>query len=117
MLGLQTDIPSSFPDHFTKPKAFSIDSDVQGDRHLTLKRILTVVERVVFTLLSVGVSILLPEFSSTMAFLGSFSAFIICVIGPISAKVALAGRIGALDAIFLATASVMATWGTVAAFW
>jgi vesicular inhibitory amino acid transporter len=84
---------------------------------LTFKRIMTVVERVTFTLLSVGVSILVPEFSSMMAFLGSFSAFVICVIGPISAKMVLADRIELLDALILVVASVMAVWGTVAAFW
>jgi vesicular inhibitory amino acid transporter len=52
-----------------------------------------------------------------MAFLGSFSAFMICVIGPISAKIALEGRCKSVDALLLAIAIVMATWGTIAAFW
>lgn len=64
-----------------------------------------------------AVSILIPEFSSVMAFLGSFSAFMLCVIGPISAKSALAGRWGVLDVLLLIVAVIMAVWGTVAPFW
>jgi vesicular inhibitory amino acid transporter len=41
----------------------------------------------------------------------------ICVIGPISAKIALEGRCGLVDVSLLAIAIVMATWGTLAAFW
>lgn len=51
-----------------------------------------------------------------MAFLGSFSAFMLCVIGPISAKVMLAGRCGVFDAAILGLGVLMAVWGTVAAF-
>ncbi|KAH7924856.1 hypothetical protein BV22DRAFT_1012389 [Leucogyrophana mollusca] len=91
--------------------------DVALTRQQTLKRGLIAVERAVLPLLSVAVSILVPEFSSLMAFLGSFSAFVICVIGPISAKVALSGRCSLFDASMLLIASVMAVWGTVAAFW
>jgi solute carrier family 32 (vesicular inhibitory amino acid transporter) len=112
MLGLDVDpvIPDESPDAATPSTC------AQQHSRIT-KRILTAVERVVFTLLSVTVSILVPEFSSMMAFLGSFSAFMICVIGPISAKVALASRCGMFDALLLTAAIVMATWGTVAAFW
>jgi solute carrier family 32 (vesicular inhibitory amino acid transporter) len=66
-------------------------------------------------LLSVGVSILVPEFSAMMAFLGSFSAFMLCVIGPIMAKVVMAGRCSLFDGIVLIAASVMAVWGILAA--
>jgi len=65
----------------------------------------------------VAVSILVPEFSSVMAFLGSFSAFMLCVIGPVSAKSALAGRWSVWDVLLLVVAVIMAVWGTVAAFW
>jgi len=82
-----------------------------------LNLLLFVVERVSVPVLSITVSILVPEFSSLMAFLGSFSAFMICVIGPISAKIALEGRCKSIDALLLAVAIVMATWGTMAAFW
>lgn len=73
-------------------------------------------QRVAVTLLSVGVSILIPEFSSMMAFLGSFSAFLLCIIGPITAKVAIAGKCGVFDGLIVVIAIVMAVWGTVAAF-
>jgi vesicular inhibitory amino acid transporter len=95
------------PDLIHKPPSASTE---------TTRHILVVVERTLLTLLSVTVSILVPDFSSMMAFLGSFSAFIICIIGPISAKVALTGRCGLFDAFVLFLGCVMAVWGTVAAF-
>ena len=81
-----------------------------------LNQILIVVERSVFALMAVAFSIFIPEFSAMMAFLGSFSAFLLCVIGPVSAKVALEGKCSWLDAVLLLMAFVMATWGTIAAF-
>lgn len=76
----------------------------------------TVIQRVLVTSLSILVSILVPEFSSMMAFLGSFSAFILCVIGPITAKIMLAGRCGIFDGVILALSIMKATWGTAVAF-
>lgn len=87
------------------------------ERSRRVRQILTVAERSMFTVVSVAVSILVPEFSSMMAFLGSFSAFLICVIGPVFAKVMLAGHCGVWDGFILAIAVVMAVWGTGAAFW
>lgn len=114
MLGLETTPPPTSPDQNASKVDKSSSNHTQNQR---LKRILTVVERVAFTLLSVGVSILIPEFSAIMAFLGSFSAFMLCVIGPVLAKSALAGRWGFLDIVLLIIAVVMAAWGTFAAFW
>lgn len=88
----------------------------QAKRPRFIKDTLIVVERTVFACLSVAVSILIPEFSSMMAFVGSFSAFMLCVIGPVAAKIALAGKCGWKDAALMVIAIVMATWGTVAAF-
>ncbi|KAJ6615354.1 transmembrane amino acid transporter protein-domain-containing protein [Mycena sp. CBHHK59/15] len=88
----------------------------QHGARVSLKGALGVLQRVVVTLLSVAVSILVPEFSAAMAFLGSFSAFVLCVIGPISAKVAIEGRCGVFDGLVLALAVVMGVWGTGAAF-
>lgn len=90
---------------------------VSQDHHLALKKFLTIVERAVFAMVSVGASILVPEFSSMMAFLGSFSAFLLCVIGPVSAKVALSGRCSLWDGLLFVTAVIMAVWGTAAALW
>jgi len=50
-----------------------------------------------------------------MAFLGSFSAFTICIIGPVSAHIRLNGA-RQLDLAILFVAILMATWGTIAAF-
>ena len=68
------------------------------------------------TLLAVGVSISVPDFSALMAFLGSFSAFMICVIGPIGANIAISGKCTFFDGLTLGLATIMAVWGTVAAF-
>ncbi|SJL05997.1 uncharacterized protein ARMOST_09333 [Armillaria ostoyae] len=80
------------------------------------KRILGMIQRVAITLLSVGVSVLVPDFSAVMAFLGSFSAFLIVVIGPIGAHIAIKGSCGVFDAVAVGLAVVMAVWGTAAAF-
>lgn len=81
-----------------------------------LKRFFMATERIMVPVLSITVSILVPQFSSLMAFLGSFSAFVICVIGPISAKIAMTGRCHRFDAAILAVSTVMAVWGTISAF-
>jgi len=112
MLGLD---PPSSPEDDVK---ISISTVAQGAAsQLNIKYMLAIMERIVFTVLSVGVSILIPEFGSVMAFLGSFSAFMLCVIGPVSAKSALVGHWRAWDILLLVVAIVMAAWGTFAAFW
>ena len=45
-----------------------------------LRRILTILERTAMAAFSVVVSVVVPEFSSMMAFLGSFSSFLLCVL-------------------------------------
>ncbi|KAH7883747.1 transmembrane amino acid transporter protein-domain-containing protein [Phlebopus sp. FC_14] len=82
-----------------------------------MKRMLIAIERIMVPALSISVSILVPQFSVLMAFLGSFSAFVICVIGPISAKIALTGRCHWFDAILLGMSVVMAAWGTFSTIW
>lgn len=117
MLGIETG-PIFADDHGAKPTSQDMESAVtntKGGR--TLNHILTAVERALFTLCSVVVSIFVPEFSSMMAFLGAFSSFLLCVIGPISAKIALARRCGFWDGFLLVTGVIMAAWGTIAAFW
>ncbi|KZT74700.1 hypothetical protein DAEQUDRAFT_700682 [Daedalea quercina L-15889] len=86
-------------------------------RHRARNGALTVVERALFTLCSVAVSIFVPDFSSMMAFLGAFSSFLLCVIGPVSAKIALAGHCSWWDGFLLVSGVIMATWGTIASFW
>lgn len=110
MLGI--DDPTSFQGSI-KPQ---LDTQLSTARRLS-NRVFFIVERISVPALSILVSVLVPEFSSLMAFIGSFSAFMICVIGPISAKVALQGRCSLIDASLLVIATVMATWGTLAAFW
>ena len=87
--------------------------------HKGTKTLLVALERTALTLLSVAVSVLVPEFASVMAVLGSTFSFVLCIIGPVCAKVALAGgvrRCGAWDALVLAVSGAMAVWGTVCAF-
>ena len=84
-----------------------------------LKRALVAAERCALALLSVAVSILVPEFASVMAVLGATFSFVLCIIGPVCAKVALAGgarRCGPWDALLLLVSSAMAVWGTMCAF-
>ncbi|KIJ21596.1 hypothetical protein PAXINDRAFT_63380 [Paxillus involutus ATCC 200175] len=85
--------------------------------HQLRNRIIVVIERVMVPVMSIVVSIAVPQFSSLMAFLGSFSAFVICVIGPISAKIAMTGRCQWHDAVLLGISTLMAVWGTFSAFW
>ncbi|KAI9062988.1 hypothetical protein FKP32DRAFT_1628555 [Trametes sanguinea] len=100
-----------------------------------VKRALIAVERTALTLLAVAVSILVPEFASVMAVLGSTFSFVLCVIGPVAAKVALEGvglagggegvvaglggwvrRCGVWDWVLLVGSTLMAVWGTICAF-
>ena len=73
-------------------------------------------ERIALALLAVTVSILVPEFSTMMAFLGSFSAFVLCVIGPVCAKVALQRKCSYFDGALLVSSIIFTIWGTSAAF-
>lgn len=116
MLGIEgSPLPAS-PEDSTRSKGALHDKSPPDTRYVLLKRGMIMVERVLFTVSAVTVSILVPEFSTVMAFLGSFSAFVLCVIGPVSAKVALAGRCGPFDALLLGLGVVCAVWGTVSAF-
>lgn len=81
----------------------------------SFKRGLLIVERVAVVLAVVAVSILVPDFSSMMAILGSFSAFLICVIGPMAAKLTLDGH-SAKDVSFIVVAIAMGAWGSYVAF-
>ncbi|TCD64000.1 hypothetical protein EIP91_004702 [Steccherinum ochraceum] len=116
LLGI--DPSSSAPDdHGLAVKANDSPNPSFLERHHALKNTFVTIERTIFVFLSVAISVLIPEFSSMMAFLGAFSAFLLCVIGPVTAKIALQGRIKPFDAFLLLTAVVMACWGTGAAFW
>lgn len=113
MFGIEA---SSLPDvhgHDVPSAAIAV-RPAKRSRFLT--NTLIFLERSVFACLAVAVSIFIPEFSAMMAFLGSFSAFLLCVIGPISAKAALAGRCSLGDALLLLVGVIMTAWGTVAAF-
>jgi len=82
----------------------------------SLKRQLVACERITLVCLAVVVSILVPNFGSIMAILGSFSVFVLCVIGPIAAKIALERKATTADVTILVASTAMAMWGTVAAF-
>jgi len=80
------------------------------------KRVMRIVQRVSLTLLVVYVSISVPEFSALMAFLGSFSAFMLSIVGPVTAKVMIEGRGSLYDWMIIVIGVVMAIWGTISAF-
>lgn len=117
LLGIDPAVPSSDDHGLSKTDADGEHKVSFLERHAALKNTFVTIERTICVFLSVAVSILVPEFSSMMAFLGAFSAFLLCVIGPVSAKISLNGRVQVLDVFLLTMAVVMASWGTVAAFW
>ncbi|KAF8559229.1 hypothetical protein OG21DRAFT_1403136 [Imleria badia] len=108
MLGLEITSP---------PVSVEDGKGLASESQQNLNRFLVVLERIMVPVMSILVSILIPQFSSLMAFLGSFSAFVICVIGPISAKIAMSGRCPWYDAVLLGVSTLMAVWGTISAFW
>lgn len=113
LLGI--DVPLSAPEELAvKPDGLSIAP--KGTHFGRWKRLLGILQRVFLTTLAVLVSIAVPEFSSMMAFLGSFSAFLLSVVGPVLAKVMINGRCGRFDALIILVGLVMAVWGTAAAF-
>ncbi|OJT11826.1 Vacuolar amino acid transporter 1 [Trametes pubescens] len=134
ILGIDTSgvAPSSTSDHghgpsTTTPNGFPIAPSPLRKSPPAVKAALIALERSVLTLLAVAVSILVPEFASVMAVLGSTFSFVLCVIGPVSAKVALAGAGGGVgggwwrrcqwwDGLLLVVSASMAVWGTICAF-
>lgn len=96
-------------------KPNGLTTATQGS-HVFLKRFFAVTQRVVMAMLSVTISILVPDFGAMMALLGSFAAFALCLIGPLSAKVALTGHCSMKDGMLLAVGVIMAIWGMVATF-
>lgn len=115
LLGLDTTPISSPEELAAKPDGLSSISP-QGS-HVRLKKALAIIQRIVVTVLSVSVSIAIPEFSSMMAFLGSFTAFMLSIVGPVLAKIMIDGRCGFFDGSLVALGIGMAVWGTLAAFW
>jgi solute carrier family 32 (vesicular inhibitory amino acid transporter) len=106
---------------------YTLNDDLEADQkspiaqalkfNRSLKRVLIICERIGLACLAVAVSILVPDFGTIMAILGSFSVFVLCVIGPIVAKMSLEGKGTIVDVVILTCSIVMALWGTVAAFW
>ncbi|EJT97835.1 hypothetical protein DACRYDRAFT_91301 [Dacryopinax primogenitus] len=98
--------------------ADSSDPKSSGHKRLLTKQTLYIVlTRVVLSLVVVLTAILIPSFSIVMSFLGAFSAFLLCVIGPVCAKCAVEGRWKWYDVIILVVASSMAISGTIMGFW
>jgi solute carrier family 32 (vesicular inhibitory amino acid transporter) len=106
---------------FHTDDGFKADQKLPGSqarkRNHSLKRLLVACERTALLFLAVTVSILVPDFGSVMAVLGSFSVFILCVIGPIIAKISLDRKATVMDVMILISSIIMALWGTGAAFW
>ncbi|KAH0590527.1 hypothetical protein H2248_000673 [Termitomyces sp. 'cryptogamus'] len=111
LLGI--DVPFLVPEDIAT-KSNGLTTAPQGS-HVISKKLSAITQRVIMTILSVTVSILVPDFGAMMALLGSFAAFALCLIGPLSAKVALTGHFSVIDAILLAVGAIMAIWGMVAA--
>jgi vesicular inhibitory amino acid transporter len=88
----------------------------KGSYHAYLGKIFSGARRIGLTAFAVAVSILFPEFSVVMAFLGSFSAFVINIVGPVLAKITMQKRCNIFDGSIIAIGTIMAIWGTYAAF-
>lgn len=86
--------------------------DDQVPCQTTFKRFGVIIQRVLMALLTVSVSIAIPEFSAMMGILGSLFSFLICVIGPISAKIAIEKKCTKFDGSILVIGIAMASWGT-----
>jgi len=87
-------------------------SDDQVPCQTTFKRFGATIQRILMTVMAVAVSIAIPDFSSMMGILGSLFAFLMCVIGPISAKIAIDKKCTKWDALILLIGVAMASWGT-----
>ncbi|CAE6456120.1 unnamed protein product [Rhizoctonia solani] len=120
MLGIdQSHAPAHSPEQPPSPShKQQVYADLIPSHHAREQRnkILRAVERVSLALAVVAVAIIFPEFGVVMAFLGAFSAFMLCVIGPICAKAALNKKLEVLDAVLLVIATAMAAAGTWVAF-
>lgn len=110
LLGIDHNSMSSPEDLAAKPNDMS--TIAPSGRAVMFKKMLAIIQRIGITCLSVFVSISIPEFSSMMAFLGSFSAFILAIVGPVAAKVIIDRRCGLFDASVMLAGAVMAIWGT-----
>ncbi|KAA1468661.1 hypothetical protein DENSPDRAFT_857446 [Dentipellis sp. KUC8613] len=115
LLGLSNTPSHSHEGEVNHKSTAASPSSLSHKSHTITRRLLLGVERIAIVLLAVGVSILVPDFSSMMAILGSFSTFIICVIGPLCAKIVLEKRCGMLDTVLLGAGIIMAVWGTATA--
>lgn len=113
MLGL--DAPLTSPEDLAaKPDGLSVAP--KGSHFGRWKRVLGVLQRIFVTTLSIMVSIMIPDFSSTMAFIGSFSAFMISIVGPVLASVMIDKRSSHFDWLIIVVGTIMAIWGTIATF-
>jgi hypothetical protein len=82
LLGLEERAPPAAPDdHTAKPRTLSMHGHPPNAPRLNVRRAGVVAERAALTLGSVAVSVFVPEFSAMMAFIGSFAAFLLCIIG------------------------------------
>ncbi|KAG8926700.1 hypothetical protein FRC00_002635 [Tulasnella sp. 408] len=76
------------------------------------KAVLRFFERSGLAVIVVIVAIYVPDFTTSMAFLGAFSAFLLCVIGPLAAKMAIERRVTWYDSLMIVVATIMAVWAT-----
>ena len=86
ILSIQPSLPGDESQILTGPQ-LDADGEVELDKLKTgenMKAILRVGSRIMTTGICVITAILLPGFGKVMAFLGSFSAFLICIILPVS---------------------------------
>ncbi|KAJ1311803.1 hypothetical protein OPQ81_010268 [Rhizoctonia solani] len=120
MLGIdQSHAPAHSPEQPSSPshkQQVHVDIIPSHQARERRNKVLRAIERIGLALAVVAVAILFPEFGVVMAFLGAFTAFMLCVIGPICAKAALDRKLEVLDGVLLVIAAGMAAAGTWVAF-
>lgn len=87
-------------------------ADDQLQCQTVFKRVGSMIQRTLTTLLSVAVSMAFPEFSSMVGILGAVFSFLLCVIGPICAKIVLERNCTKWDVLVLLIGVAMGSWGT-----
>lgn len=88
------------------------DSDDQIRCQATFKRVGSIIQRILMTFLSVAVSVAFPEFTSMVGILGAVFSFLLCVIGPICAKIAIEKTWTKWDILIVSIGVAMGSWGT-----
>ena len=88
-------------------------SDDQVRCHTTFKRFGSIIQRILMAFMAVAVSIAVPEFSSMLGILGNVFSFLLCIIGPLCAKMVIEKNLTKFDVSMMLIGVAMASGGTI----